>query len=58
MAKKDERKIIITYSDEPVPEDFSIHFMDLIHDMRRVIDAREEREAKAKAKDQSKIKDN
>ncbi len=44
MAKKPERKITVTYSDKPAPEMLPTYFIDFIHEMRRVIDARKERE--------------
>lgn len=52
MAKyrQKERKIIITYSDKPAPEDLPTNFIDFIHEMRRVIDERKKREEKEKSK--------
>lgn len=47
MAKKPERKVIVTYSDKPMPEMLPTYFVEFIQEMGRVIEARKERERKA-----------
>lgn len=60
MAKyrQKEREIIITYSDKPAPDNLPTSFIDFIKEMRRVVDARKEREAKEKEREKNKIEDN